>query len=205
MIQRLLATLLHYANSSPPCNQTEFYALKERLLNRYGKLTDYQVQEIRKDCWGEWNRYGDRDGCTGAKCRRCGGTGVFSVRWFYLEKREWCGFTFHRPSRELYKEVGAVEIVGRIEHKDYGRVAKEAALWLYLLTGEWRLLWQAMQASRCCGRFLWPLLNVQRIVFEIAINSRTCWRCRKRIWSRQHAACKACRKVMASEPEEIPF
>lgn len=211
--EKLLATLLHYANSSPPCNTTDFYALKERLLKRYGKLIGYDMQEIRKDCWGSYSyREDNHIGCQGDCCRQCGGTGIYSIRWHSLERWEWCGFVFHRPAHTLYtKPETPVTIHGRIEHKYLGRIHGEAVLWLYLLTGEWRLFWHAMRCSRCCGWVWWPMLNLQKVVMELSMRLRRqrCW-CGKMFWTWGSGwqICKKCRREDARKAElwdEIPF
>src|SRR5690606_6681754 len=139
-------TLLHYANASPPWNRTEFYALKERLLRQHGRFLGHDIQEITKECWGhrewdnEWGEYGYLDCTKDDKCR-CRGTGIFDRRWIRLERWEWCGYVFHRPVDDtriapvdMNNVLRAPDIVGRIEHPDYGDKSNEAVLWLYLLT-----------------------------------------------------------------------
>ena len=204
MYQRILATLLHYANASPPVNRTEFYALKDRLCRRYAEFRGHDIQEIRKECWGDQRDvYGDWGGC-GPNCRRCGGTGIFDVRWVRLERWHWFGYVFHRPDGDTRIKPDSVQIHGRIEHPNYGRASNEAALWLYLLCGEWRLLWRALKGSRCCGWYWWPLLNVQRVVMELAmlLHWRRCW-CGRRYptWGSGWQICRKCR----NEKQEVPF
>ncbi len=213
MYQQLLAKLLHWANSYPPVFSREFYALKDRLCRKYARFAGHELQEIRKECWGEktWDReYGGYDyhKCKGKSCRACGGTGIFDIRWVRLERWEWCGFVFHRPDGDtrIPPEVGSVKIFGRIEHKDYGRLSSEAALWLYLLTGEWKLFCRAMRSSRCCGRFWYPLLNLQKVTMELSMRLRrqrcscgkTFW-----TWGSGWQICKKCRAP--SVFEDIPF
>lgn len=185
---RIVSTLLHYANASPPHNRTEFYALKSRLVEEHGRFCGHDLQEIRKECWGplvpfsEGGYEGERRGCQGEKCRNCGGTGVFDIRWIRLQRWEWCGRVFHSPDGETRRppDAGSVNIFGRIEHPKYGRASHEAVLWLYLLCGEWRLFWKAMRGSCCCGWVWWPLLNVQKVVMHLTWGSgrqicRRCW------------------------------
>jgi hypothetical protein len=206
MRQRILATLLHYANASPPTERTAFYDLKERLLQRYGTFRGHDLQEIRKPCWG-WGWWRDDGGAKcGPKCFRCGGTGIFDLRWVRLERWEWMGYVFHRPAGDTrIKPEGHVAIQGRIEHPRYGRASSEAALWLYLLCGEWALLWRALRGSSCCGWYLWPLLNVQRVTMHAALwlSRQRCCFCGKTFftWGSGWQVCKPCRDV----PREIPF
>lgn len=211
MRHHLLATLLHYANADPPlfCQRTEFYALKERLLRRWGRLADYDLQEIRKECWGtrRWDpEHGDYEylGCRD-DCPRCGGTGIFHIRWIWLERWEWCGYVFHRPSRESFTRPDyQVSIHGRIEHPHYGWASSEAVLWLYLLCGEWRLLWRALRSSCSCGRYWWPLLNVQRVTMRLCmwLSWRRCF-CGRLYptWGSGWQVCRQCRRG----PVELPF
>src|ERR1700735_250428 len=99
MLQRIKRLLLHLANSNPPsCNRREFYDLKTALLWRFGQKCGLDIQEIKKECWGEryYDRYGDEHyhPC-GPKCRRCGGTGIFDIRWVILARWQWGGYIFH--------------------------------------------------------------------------------------------------------------
>lgn len=188
--------------------RTEFYGLKERLLNKYGRFCGYQIQEIRKPCWGhKRNEYGELDGCIGDKCPKCDGTGIFDIRWIRLEKWEWCGYVFHRPSGDTHLRVERVDIVGRIQHPNYGRASREAVLWLYLLCGEWRLLWQALKGSCSCYRAAWPMLHVQhrchrRNIVAFMTNH---W-CGKMYptWGTGRQVCRKCWNK-TSEPADIPF
>lgn len=209
---KLKAMLLHYANSQPPINRTEFYALKERLLRKHGKCVGGDIQEIRKECWGPWgDQYGERAGCLGAKCHRCNGTGVFEIKWISLERWEWCGYVFHRPAFRLYAipDIGTVTIFGRIEHEHSGQICSEAALWLYLLCGEWRLFWQELSTHSYHRCRFYPLLNIQRLMFKarLKFGIQKCW-CGKKFfhWGSGWQVCKKCREPKAVEAcEEIPF
>jgi hypothetical protein len=179
LYQRLIVRLLHLANASPPSNRTEFYALKTRLLKRYATFRGHEMQEIKKQCWGE-SHYKDGDEryrpC-GPKCRRCGGTGIFDLRWVRLERYLWLGYVFHSPAGDTRVRPDSVQIRGIIEHQDYGRKSAEAVLWLYLLTGNWRMFGRQITRSYCCGWFWWPLLNVQRIAtkFRMKLRRQRCW------------------------------
>ncbi len=209
----ILPRLLHLANSDPPGNREEFYALKTRLLHTYGKLRGLRVQEIIKSCWGEY----DSPGCLGKKCRKCGGTGIYSRRQYLLEEWEWGGYVFHCPvpTNRLYT---VIDIKGRIEHKNYGRKAREACLWLYLLCGEIGLFRRAMTSGYSCGRYWWPLLNLQRAatVLSMWLAWRKCW-CGKWFWTMGQGwqICRKCRKPvelkegeyeeLADDGCEVPF
>ncbi len=165
LYSRLLAWLLHYANARPPIvGQKEFYDLKYRLLRRFAQRRGFDIQEIRKECWGSYSV------ACGPQCRRCGGTGIFDLFWVTLERWQWGRHVFHCPFLKTHikpTEHASINIRGRIEHPKYGRASSESVLWLYLLCGEFRLLWQSLKNSCCCGWYIWPFLNMQRIIFHV--------------------------------------
>lgn len=213
--KRLIAFLLHVANAHPPVTRTAFYQLKCRLLRRYARFAGHQIQEIRKECWGEpdWRDDYAYKGCTGHGCPRCGGTGVFSIRWVRLERWEWCGRVFHCPSGSSIIPPSpyppANMIRGLIEHKDYGRASREAACWLYLLCGEWRLLWSELTIGHYCHPRLWPMCRLQKIVSSIDWERSS--RFRRRFWWlpnwRLWRICRLCPRDQQRtvDDRQIPF
>lgn len=131
--QKLLAKLLHLANSNPPeFIRQDFYELKSKLLKKYAKLATYEYQEIVKECWGP----ASVGCCLGDRCDKCGGTGMFDRYWWLLKRYEWCGHVFHTPDLKTRIEPEVVRIKGRVQHQDYGQKSREALMWLFLLTGE---------------------------------------------------------------------
>lgn len=207
MRQRILANLLHYANAGQPARQ--LYELKHDLLRKHARFEGHDLQEIRKPCFGEPIGYYEWAGCRGRACRRCRGTGVFDIRWVRLERWTWCGYTFHVPAGDtrVPPELGSVRIFGRIEHPDYGLKSAEAELWLFALCGRWGSLWRAMRASSYGQPRAWPLLNLQWIVFHLAmkLSWRRCW-CGKLFptWGSGWQICRACRAPQAAR-DEVPF
>ena len=211
---RVFARLLHLANSHPPAfNRAEFYAMKDDLLKRYGTFDGRDIQRVVKECWGVgWWDGGDYVPC-GPKCSRCGGTGVYETKYFELQRCRMGGFLFHsNPTRLYFSDRHAhATIEGRIEHKDYGRAADEAMLWLTLLTGRWGLFWNETKATWRYGRKLWPLLNLGCLcwfVYSFYSGLRV-YRCRcggsyRQWWLSKGHWC-VCRKCRNSRPEEIPF
>ncbi|MFH1984819.1 MAG: hypothetical protein ABIL58_23505 [Pseudomonadota bacterium] len=112
MIKKTIGRLLHAANTSPPClARGEFYAMKDRILARFGTLAGHNIQHIKYDCWGckgtgvfigFWHSddedYGEKwIECEPMKCQKCGGTGVFAEIWVLLEVHNLGGHRFHRP------------------------------------------------------------------------------------------------------------
>ena len=206
MRQRLLATLLHYANAGHPGQR--LYDLKYYLLRTYARFDGHDLQEIRKECYGQATGYYEWEGCKGPKCSKCGGTGVFDIRWIRLERWQWCGHVFHVPSGDtrIPPDIGTVKIFGRIEHPNYGLKPSEAELWLYVLCCRWGDLWHALRGSSYCKPRWWPMLNLQWIVFRLAmkLSWKRCW-CGKMFptWGSGWQICRKCRAPKTAE--EIPF
>lgn len=193
---RLLAFLLHRANAEPPMvGRREFYALKDRLLERYAARDGEDVQKIEKPCWGD--PYGDA--CEGPSCWKCRGTGVFETVYVRLERHRWGRYVFHRPRDVSWdpRILGEPTIHGYVQHARYGKSSAEAALWLYILTGEWALLFRSLRGTRRYGWWLWPLLNLQRLTFEAEIWRRARARRRRdREWRR---------RIHRPQSTELPF
>lgn len=207
MKRAVIARLLHLANSSPPAvGRTEFYALKERLCRRYGRMEGYDLQHIVKSCW-------DCDGRKG--CWRCGGSGVYSQVWVYLERWRIGGYVFHKPIIRHYTKpetLGSVTFNGYVQHADYGWRSREAMLWLAFFYD--RNLWLTLLRGSSPGRWVWmPMLVVNRIVFKLSLfltnsGNRKCIHCGKRIYrfftNSIHFTCKACDRRERTV-EDLPF
>lgn len=213
---KLLAALLHCANTSPPWLRDEFYDLKKRLLLKYAEPDgeDIQLIEHRYRCWGPYNhRTAKWDGCGVGGCRRCGGTGIFrrSWQWHLLKRFTWHGYSFHVPE-EMYSMslANRITIRGKIKHAAYGLRAREAALWLYLLCGEWRLLWRALTTGHVCYPRFWPMLRLQKICsVSLTWLARHQWfrycHCGRLFvrWRRADWQCAECRRVPVND--DVPF
>ncbi len=151
MKKKILAWLLFHANrqSSSPA----FYAIKNKLLERFGETVGYDIQFLAgKECFacnatgiyvGYYWESGERWHDT---CNRCWGTGWFKrPRWAILAKVSFGKFTFHRPIESFYTEVGAINFVtekgtlarsrieGYIDHRrsKYGEPALQILYLLY--------------------------------------------------------------------------
>jgi hypothetical protein len=195
---RPVAWLLHLANAdAPTLHRRDFYALKERLLARWGTIVGEDVQRYRRECYG----YGF-DGCEGKSCRKCGGTGVFSESWVLLERWEFCGYTFHRPVGPTRPR--AVDYIdGRIRHEGVDpRASHDALLWLTLLFDR-RLFWRSLTSSRFNGWQWRPMLALQYLAFEIRsrvdrlknwLRVRRCYECERRFIARTTGSAILCRR-----------
>lgn len=174
IVGRLLAPVLGAANASPPMPGTEgFYAIKDRILNRWGTRDGEDAQRIEKKCWdcGGDGRSAWDDG----PCYRCDGDGIFDVVYYRLERWRLGGRVFHRPAGRMtfleYKAAITADgarapIRGRVEHRrPKGWRAREAALWLALIYDR-RLFVRLMLAGRVCGRTWLPLVTLQKLAAE---------------------------------------
>ena len=203
LIDRAIATLLHYANSRPPyCGAESFYQLKAKLLQKHGIRLDDQYQKIIKECWGDrFDEWGDRYGC-GPDCTACGGTGIYLIKYFKLEHWEWQGYLFHsNPVRvwpHHFDYELPISLEGKVKHKEYRHhLCRESRLWLYLLCGEWAKLWHAMTTSCCARVFPWPLLTIQWAIFNVRHEFRS--------WSGQFKHPKRLLPQPNQQDDTIPF
>jgi hypothetical protein len=132
----LLANLLHLANAAPPYGdwrREHFYAMKQRILERFGRRDGEDIQFITKPCWGD-RRRGYRGVCTRDQECRCGGSGVYDFYWVRLERWRMGDHIFHRPVERLRSSPGKVTIEGIIRHQVPDRwQAHEAHLLLSLI------------------------------------------------------------------------
>lgn len=134
-MKRLLAILLHYANRKPPITRKqEFYAVKTKILTKYGQKTGNDIQHIHKECYscfgtGNFNMF--------EECWKCNGTGVYDQFWTLLAKYKFCGYEFHQPVAKFFENPGYRtfgKIEGYINHKPPKYyLAEECAFWLFLL------------------------------------------------------------------------
>lgn len=221
-IARPLAWLLGLGNARARGSSLdrEFYALKDRLLRKYGTRDGVDIQHIKRECWG----YEEDGKCLGKGCRRCGGSGVWDEKWIELERWAIGGRVFHRPSGFRYSAPSADDlfaprnvIEGLITHYDVSyRASSEARLWLFLLFD--RRAWRhEIGRSRACGWQWRPMLALQAIVFEIRMALALPWNrrclCGRRIirpFSRQyHFACRRCdvrrAAFVGSLDDNLPF
>ena len=206
MIGGIISWLLWHANADPGFHRRDFYAMKDRLLARYGRVVGHDVQRIQQPCYGtSWDMT-----CKGAGCPRCGGTGIWSERWVLLERWDLAGRTFHKPVGPAHPR--AVDFIdGYIRHQPRNyRASRDAQLWLALLF-DWRLFRRLLTTSRM-ARWQWrPLLALQSIVFEVRLWTRVqrC-HCGRRYFSLRTGwlICPRCRAVPVGasiDDEDLPF
>lgn len=202
MHRRIIAHLLRAANASPPATGAqEFYALKSRLLEKYGEFIRCEIQEVIHPCWGPPSL----GMCIGKECRKCRGTGIYTRRLFSLKLWRFCGYEFFIPNGQLYSVPMGEEVTirGRVEHARGWLDSGEAVLWLYLLTGEFRLFWRLLHRGGWrCSPVLWPMLRIQKIVATtcMRLHRQKCWCGRKFFtWGSGWQICRKCRKRAEQE------
>lgn len=208
---RFVSWLLYRANArmGQSYNHDRAYALKDRLLKRYGRWVGEDVQRIVHECWGEYEQ-----GCRGATCWRCRGTGIYRTRWTLLERWEIAGRIFHRPIGPAVPR--AVDFIdGRIRHSVDARDGEEALLWLALLFDP-GLFWAQVTRS---GQFSHPgphpLIWLQWLAYGIRtrINrvTRRCYSCERRFLRafNRDIRCRPCQAARAARAavadEDLPF
>lgn len=132
-VGRLLHTVNAAARGYPIHQfQEEFYALKGRILAKYGQVDGTDWQEIVRSCHGcddcgGWSRY---DGWS------CGGTKVYSRKFIPLARHRLGAFVFHTPGIAVQQlpPGESVKFKGLVPHaKVDGDDAARAFLQLCLL------------------------------------------------------------------------
>lgn len=223
-MRRIIGGLLGWANSDPPWgHRLEFYALKRRLLARYGTFTAMKEQHLVKPCWGErrWDHeYGEYgyEGC-GPECSRCGGTGKYEESWITLQEWDLGGHCFHVPvggKRRLPLVANGTWIEGLIRHPRNPQRCREALLWLCLLCDQ-RLLLNLLASGYNCTCGAWPLLNLQRAIGVTRERCRTawnvltrwgwdeCWGCAAEFWRWPWTRGNVCRTCRQAGEDGLPF
>lgn len=163
---RFLSRLLWLANAqmSSCIDRTAGYAIKERILRRWGALVGEDIQHIKRMCYG---CDGSGEYWTGADCYRCAGSGIYDEKWIRLERWELAGRVFHRPAGYMSRPMnGMVTVEGRIIHERPNlRACEEALFWLALMFDR-SLFRRMMMSGRAYGSLWMPLRGLQALVFE---------------------------------------
>lgn len=206
----VLAWLLHYANSDPSYPKKTFYDLKDKLLRKYAEFRGHDIQVITKECYGKFDNMGDPLGCIGDGCRRCGGTGIYDRRWIRLQRWHWGKYVFHIPDGETRRMPDSVQIHGHVFHADYGKASREAELWLYIVTLQFKTWWKVASSGCYCSPGWWPMCRLQKIAMwaRMKFSWQRCW-CGKLFptWGKGWMMCKKCRqpKSILDQDNEVPF
>lgn len=145
----VLAWLLHHANRHTRAYY--FYAIKKKLLSKYGTHIGYDVQYIDgKVCFNcngsgidlehqvEYEEYGGADD-EDVKCDRCVNGWFKLPLWIVLQRFQLGKYIFHTPTSKTYKKPDDVDISkniiinGYITHNisPYGNFALGTIYFLY--------------------------------------------------------------------------
>jgi len=192
----MIGRLLHIANSYPNAVDKErFYAMKERILKRYGEPDGSDVQHIPgKECWS--------CGGTGVLwepggCYKCMGDGWFKRPvWIVLNRFRLGRFTFHVPRERSYEEPipNVTRITGYVTHPDYGYRKTEWACIALGLIFDRSLGWKGL-----CEKW-----DQQRWLRGIR---RRCVDCNRHTWYWRKWRCNHCQRLVDAGrlDEEVPF
>jgi hypothetical protein len=138
----ILGWLLHLANRDVGIFYKEqFYAIKKKLLLKYGTYLGEEIQHIRKECYScDSTGIFKCDWKLSETCFNCRGTGVYEQYWTRLDKYKLGRYTFHNPTKRqyeyepLFEKIELPLIIGYIHHKSPKyRMGTEAKLWLFLI------------------------------------------------------------------------
>jgi hypothetical protein len=201
----MLGRLLHIANTAP-ADRERFYAMKDRILKRFGRCGDLVLQAIPgKDCWtcdgtGLFEHYsGDKE-----YCQRCCGTGWFKHP-VYVTLEEWtiAKYKFLRPIQRSprvptwFQELldsgneTAPSIEGYVTHTFYPhRKIRRATLLLSVVFD--RSLFSVELGDEFRS---WAIVQAWR---------RRCWDCKCHMWWSRAGICSRCTEKRRAV-EEAPF
>jgi hypothetical protein len=189
------ARVLHVANCNPFLAD-RFYKLKTQICFTYGKFDRFDIQRITHKCWGDHER------SCGPKCKKCGGTGVYSIRYHELRRWKISDYLFHEPIRSLESMeafVRGVTVEGKIKHDKYRTSALACGVIgrLFDMAYYWDVL--KYRRSECFGRFVHRIEQVARWVCDAETD-----------YPASYALSSHCFPVFRLEPipvelNEIPF
>jgi hypothetical protein len=200
MKKRIIGLLLHIANSSPPIlGREEFYAIKTKLLERYGTFVRNDLQYIEKGCFacdgtGRYPAHYER-----GFCRRCWGSGLYEAFYVILRLYRLGDYEFHTPTKRQYvtaeDPARIPHVRGYIEHKRFRRyLSSECAYWLFLIYDR-RTFRYVFGRSGHCSRKYTPLVITSNLLYR--------WRYGYRSWDRLKERCN--RRIDAFRKRNEPI
>lgn len=193
MIRYVLSKVLQVANSWPNASsQDEFYAMKRRILERFGTPCGIDIQsldgKICHSCEGSGTFYhysGDSD-----YCYRCDGSGWYKPPSYVELQRVQIGkVVFHSPLKRVYhhgdKHVPRASINGYIEHRSHN---PDLVLWAHLMLG--------LLFDRNVAKTAWKRLVSHSRVCRFL--TRRCAYCKKHLWPIRPGkhTCRTCLRII---------
>jgi len=181
IITSIHSWLLHHANRK--YHSPEFYAIKNRLLKKYGKHICYDVQFIEgKRCHtcggtGIYSKHYDNYGFVSDVnyCWHCEGTGWYKRPvWNMLARLQFGKYTFHQPYQRSYaKPDNSIQIIeGYIEHNE-SKCSDFAATILFLIyeRGYPKRWWKSAGSWYC--KWYWPRNWMSSIIHILKYRSKS--------------------------------
>ena len=218
----MIGKLLYLANSRPPSGKDRkerFYAMKQRICERFGTPDGFDVQHFAGkrcfSCYGTGiyrSEYSDYQNY----CYKCNGSGWFKrERWVVLKRWRIGQRIFHQPDGVSYEAPNPPlrTIEGFIEHAYHGFWHEEAAMLLALMFDRELLGMLLAEGSTYCKwpRWLGPMVQLKQVVGVTRRMYRSmkqrCDTCGCHTWSvftNRCQRCKALRENMAPS-SDIPF
>lgn len=102
----VLSWLLHHANKTKA--QT-IYRIKDKLLQKYGKKIDIDLQILKRECWDCFGKGSYQTEDYHIKCCSCDGTGVYEIKTFVLEVWKFGKYEFHNNPTRKYNNIEDVK------------------------------------------------------------------------------------------------
>lgn len=224
MITKTISWALYLANSSPPGGRElrqRFYAMKQRICERYGTPDGYDIQHFDgKKCFGcdgtgihEYWDSGDQD-----YCWKCGGSGWFKrERWVTLKRWRVGNRVFHQPDGVSYEKptpvLRNITFEGFIQHGYHGFWSEEAILWLSLVFDRTLFRMLAGEGSTYCKwpRWFGPMVHLKQFIGKARLLYRSlrkrCDSCGCHTWTVFKNRCDRCESLREAlnVSEDVPF
>ncbi|MEC7753800.1 MAG: hypothetical protein VYB44_07205 [Bacteroidota bacterium] len=143
LLTLIIGEILHLANRDiPEKYKTQFYKIKNKLVDKYGVKVGQDIQHIKQQCWSCRDGVFHSDWKEPETCWSCGGTGIYREEWNRLDKYQVGRHFFHQPIERmfiydpLFDGEAKPIIQGYIRHqKPKYRIGLEMAYWLLLIYG----------------------------------------------------------------------
>lgn len=175
----LLARIMQVANARPEFMSDQWYSLKTRLIKRFGSPDGYDTQRLEASCH---ECAGTGKDLLGHTCRRCD-NGVHHITRTLLSRWKIQDTVFHQIEKSKLTEAELANIrshhpalhhhfTARIIHPPgFGaKASREALLWLTLSFDGVRALVRLLSRGAYCYPGIYPLLHLQRLVFDLHIS-----------------------------------
>jgi hypothetical protein len=211
IINNILPWLLHQANRES--KEPQFYAIKKRILEKYGEHDGYDLQTIPgKRCWsckgtGIYEHWRGNEWCY-----HCCGNGWYKdPLWNILERVKFGHYTFHQPHLTVHnKPDGLVKsIIEGYIIKPRAKHGEFALFVLFMLYDRKNLSAFLRKYAYWSYRWYWPK-NWLRTATHLAIYGKgnlksefslLIWKLRNKLGIQK----KAVKSQLYTETDDLPF